>query len=160
MWGDAALVILGGALGFSGSFFVSRYERKQVSREQKRRILARYQAQAAIVVARLRELPPAAPVGPVGRAIDHLRGEQATWLATQRGMIRALGEHWRDPIEALMATGAELRLLDPSDQTLHTIDDVEDYVLRLSTDRTDALRAEWSGLHQSLELAVRAEADR
>jgi 1,2-phenylacetyl-CoA epoxidase catalytic subunit len=155
---EAIPVLIGGILGFVGAFLVSRYERSKAAGDAKQRVLARYQAQAAIVVARLRELPTARS-GALARLIDRIQGEQVVWAKTQRGMTETLGPGWREPMETLMVIGAELRLLKLNGQMLKAMDRAEEYIERLSRDRTDELRAEWAEVHGELDRAVRAERD-
>jgi hypothetical protein len=157
---QAVLIILAAALGFAGSFYVSRHEAKKRFADEKRRLLARYQAQAAIVVARLRDLPEPAKLTVLGQILRDLEGEQASWVREQRAILKTLGADWRRPIEDFIATGAEARLLGLSPSTRAVLERVEDYVLRLTQDRTAELREEWSEIHAALDAAIHDEVGR
>jgi hypothetical protein len=142
--------VVGVAFGFLGSYLISWRERSRALHDQLRRAIAAYIADMTTAVARLRELPPAVEPGPLDRALDQLRGEQASWAATQRGLLETLGPEWRTPIEDVIRSGAELRTFQLPGEMTRAMDHADQYMLALMKDRTPALHAEWSEIHAEL----------
>ncbi len=147
---------VGAGLGFVGSYLVSRVERGRANEDELRRTTAAYQAQVATAVARLRELPRPTDPGALAAVHDRIIGEEAVWVRTQQGLIRALGPNWREPIEQALATGAQLRLMDPPPALLNAMDVAEDYLGRLAKDRNPKLLNEWSTVHAQLTAAAKS----
>lgn len=155
--GTLAAVTLGALLGFVGSYLVSRGERAEANRGELRRLLGIYQADVAVAVAKLKELPPAGEPNPLYKAVDSIRGPRLTWASTQRELLRTLGPNWHAPIERVVRTAAQLRLFDISVGLQTAMDAVDDYIIRLGDSREHSVIEEWSKVHSELETQCRNE---
>jgi hypothetical protein len=149
--GALAAVTLGAILGFLGSYLVSRLERVAAGKEEVRRLLGSYQADVAVAVARMREIPNVGEPNALSKVVDEIRGPVATWADTQKQLLRILGPDWRAPIERVIRTGAQLKLFGISTGLENAIQDVEDYLIRLGESRQQTVLDEWPSIHSVLD---------
>lgn len=146
-------VLVGAGIGAFGSFWISRVERDDLARAHLRQALGAYSADLTLVVARLREMPDVDGVTRTQRAFDLLRGEKATWVSEQRAVVSLLGPDWRYPIERLVRSTSELRLMDLPEPLSAAITAAEDYTEALSERRTPELLAGWPDVQRCVETA-------
>ena len=101
-------------------------------------------------VAELRDVPTNKPPNGLDHAINKMRGEQATWLAHRHAEYRLAGNRYREVPARLGAAIAQLQVLPLPPDVRSAVDAANNYIERLSQDRSPELKAEWSNVHARL----------
>jgi hypothetical protein len=152
---------VGGFLGYLVTFHVSEREREEAKAEALLELYAEFSADLASAVAWIRFFPEAREPDWVSRGIDSLRGELATWAATQKRVQQTLGQGWREPVERFARTSARMRLRPIPDYLMREVEAANDYVEELSVDRSDEVKAKWPDVADAVHAAIeRAIAER
>lgn len=148
--GVAAL--LGAGVGLIGALAISRVERADVALRERRRAYAAYLGALYPLVAELRGMPAGRQPGGIDRIVDRVRGPDAQWVASQKAIV-ALGGRPHTLGDRLSAALAYVQVLDMPGDVMSAIDAANDYVERLSKERTVAAKAEWPPLYARLQSA-------
>ncbi len=145
---------LGALIGLKGARRLSRDERAVVERAETVRAFKLYVTAAVQIVSELRQIPPAPEPNPVEEAIggvfDRLRGEAGTQMATRARLHRLYGDRHHDLGDRLSAAYIDVRLRDLPANARAAIDETNDYIERLSDQRTNELIARWKEVHAHL----------
>jgi len=148
--------VAGGVLGWRGAARVSRRERDDASIDHIRRTYAAYLGAVYASVAQLHDLPPAAQPAPLVRVLNRLRGESATWVATQRSIRMTVGNEHKELARRVVDQVANLQVLAIPEQMRTAVDETNDYLIRLGKQRSPEIKAEWSGIQARLVTAAQS----
>lgn len=148
-------VVLGATLGFGGSFALEERRARRSAADDRRRLLALFLGQLAIVVAEVSRWPVDAPPGHVQRSRDWLIGKSRhltvrEFARSEQGMRRVFGDRPFARLQELLLTYAQLKLtpLEPSVQS--AVDDALTYAQELAESRSDELKEKWWAVREDL----------
>lgn len=155
---DAALAALlgafgGAAIGFAGSLKVNADQRREADRIEKRRALAAYLGALYPAVSELREMPPDKDLDMIGRAIEMLSGEQASWIRTRRALVASSPQMF-GRMDRLAAAMARVQTLAMPATVTQAVEGANDYVVELGRERSEELVAAWPEIRAELLAAV------
>jgi hypothetical protein len=151
--GTAGGTALGAVLGLRGARAISREERAEAVHAETVRAFTGYVSALIPIVSELREVPPVPKASPIAEIVDQLRGEAATYIAARWREQELFGGRNREQGARLAAADIDLRLRPLPAGVRAAIDAANDYVERLSADRSEELIAEWPEIHQRLMAA-------
>jgi hypothetical protein len=146
--------LLGAWVGFRGALEVSRERRDEDRWRERRQTLANYVGLSYYVVGLFRGMPPNPPKGMVAELIESLGGEAATWVREQRGIRKTFGDHFGQAQLQLTTAVAQVQLLKLSPQVREAVDRTNTYLLRLTEERSDEVKAEWPEIYTQLHKAL------
>lgn len=151
---DAALAGLVGAfggagIGLGGALKINADQRRSAMLAEQRRAFASFLGAIYPVVVELQGLPPNREPGLVGRLTDSFLGEQASYAITQKQLATAMPQH-AARLDRLAGAIALVQALDVPGELASAIDEANDYVERLSDDRTEERKAEWTAIRDRL----------
>jgi hypothetical protein len=155
-----SLIVVGGTLagtglGYRGALAINRRDQASALRDRMRSALAEYLGILYASVAELRDVPANKPPNWLDQAINKMRSEQATWLAHRRAEYRLAGDRYREVPARLGTAIAQLQVLPLPPDVRAAVDGANNYVERLSEDRSPERKAEWSEVHAQLMAATR-----
>ena len=150
-----SLIVVGGTLagtglGYRGALAINRRDHASALRDRMRSAFAEYLGSLYVSVAELRDVPANKPPTWLDRAVDKMRGEQATWIARRRAEYRLAGDRYRELPAQLGAATAQLQVLPLPPDVRAAVDAANNYIERLSQDRSPQRKAEWSEVHARL----------
>lgn len=153
---------LGGAVGgavvtLKGARSLSRDEREAIERRETARAYRAYVAEAVKSVAELRQLPPVPKPDPlteaVGSVLGAFRSDADETMATKRRIYQQYGERHQRLADQLVTIGIDLVLREIPASARAAVKTTNDYILRLSEERSEELAAEWKEIHAQLMAA-------
>ena len=150
-----SLIVVGGTLagtglGYRGALAINRRDHASALRDRMSSALAEYLGILYASVAELRDLPANKPPNWLDQAINKIRGEHATWLVHRHAEYRLAGNRYRELPARLGAAIAQLQVLPLPPDVRAAVDAANNYIERLSQDRSPELKAEWSDVYARL----------
>jgi hypothetical protein len=144
---------LGALIGLRGSREISREERAEAARAETLRAFTGYVSAAAVTVGELRDLPPVPKPAPLDELVNRFRGPAATYIATRRHEQQITGGRNRELAARLSVAYLDLWLRPLPRYVRAAIVAANDYIERLSAQRSEQIIAEWRGIHARLMVA-------
>jgi hypothetical protein len=89
---------------------------------------------------------------PLTKAFDRLKGEQATWVQTRKGVV-ATSPHMFGHMDRLSAALARVQLLDMPAAVMEAVENANEYAIEVGEERTPALIERWPAVHRELVAA-------
>jgi hypothetical protein len=149
--------VAGAAIGLKGARSLARDERAASERQEVARAYRAYVAAAVKSVSELRQLPPVPEPDPitdaVGAVVNAFRSEADAKMATKARIYRLYGDRHVVLADQLVTAGVELALREIPPSARAAVEATDDYVIRLSDERSDELIAQWKEIHAALMAA-------
>jgi len=149
--------VVGAVIALKGARSLSRGERAALERNEVARAYRAYVAEAVKTVAELRQLPPVQEPDPiadaVGAVVNVFRTEADAKMATKARIHKMYGDRHLLLADQLVTAGVDLGLREIPPSARAAVEAADDYVVRLSDDRSDVLIAEWKDVHAKLMAA-------
>jgi hypothetical protein len=156
-WAAVSIAVfgtLGGtALGFLGARRISKEERDETRRAQLRTAFGEYLAAVCATVGEFRGMPADPDPGMVESLLGRLQSESAEWMRGRRA-IASLGPSFSQIRLDLVAAMAHLDVLTLPSEVRTIVDETNDYLERLVTERSEQLKGEWPQIHKRLQSAA------
>lgn len=146
--------LAGAALGVAGAARISRAARREALNDRMRDAFGIYLGALYPAVADLRELPDVEGLPVLDQAVNRLRGEKATFIASRRRERQIFGDGMRNRAHGVGVALAGLQVLPLPMPVRSAVDVANDYLERLGERRTEDLKAEWTEVHKKLMAAA------
>jgi hypothetical protein len=146
--------LAGAVVGVAGAARISRRTRREALNDRMRDAFGVYLGALYPAVADLRELPDVNGLPMLDQAVNRVRGEKATFIASRRRERQIFGDGMRNRAHSVGVAVAGLQVLPLPPPVRDAVDVANDYVERLGERRTDALKAEWTEIHEKLVAAA------
>lgn len=145
----------GTGLGYVGAVRISRRDRAAALLAQIRSAAAVYLGALYQSVGELHELPPNRDPNALDRGIRRLQGEQGAWVAQRRAEYRLSGDRYRQLAGQLASAAAQLHALPLPPDLDAAVAAANEYVEKLSEQRTPELIAQWPATRAALLAAIK-----
>ncbi|MGZ4248871.1 MAG: hypothetical protein ACXVUE_11270 [Solirubrobacteraceae bacterium] len=127
-------------VGVAGAARISRQARREALNDRMRDAFGVYLGALYPAVADLRELPDVDGLPMLDQAINRLRGDKATFVASRRRERQIFGDGMRDRAHGVGVAVAGLQVLPLPPPVRDAVDVANDYLERLGERRTDDLK--------------------